>query len=194
MIFIRILFFAVLLVSAEVFAGDREITILHTNDLHSHILGFSPNIDYRPDRVGGDATKGGWARIATVLKREREKRNHPVLALDAGDFLMGSLFHMLAREEAMELRLMKEMGYDALTLGNHEFDLKPKGLARILGAAAAKGGMPPIVFSNAVFSKESDRDDALEEVFNKGMVKPLHGPGKGWDKDRDFRNHWKRRG
>ena len=172
MIFIRILFFAVLLVSAEVFAGDREITILHTNDLHSHILGFSPNIDYRPDMAGGDATKGGWARVATVLKREREKRNHPVLVLDAGDFLMGSLFHMLAREEAMELRLMKEMGYDALTLGNHEFDLKPKGLARILGAAAAKGGMPPIVFSNAVFSKESDRDDALEEVFNQGMVKP----------------------
>jgi 5'-nucleotidase len=67
---------------------------------------------------------------------------------------------------------MKDMGYDALTLGNHEFDLKPKGLARIIQAAAAKGGMPAVVFSNAVFSKESDRDDALEEVFNKGMVKP----------------------
>jgi 5'-nucleotidase len=85
---------------------------------------------------------------------------------------MGSLFHMIAREEAVELRLMKDMGYDALTLGNHEFDLKPKGLARILHSAAAKGGMPAIVFSNAIFSKESDRDDALEEVFNQGMVKP----------------------
>ena len=87
-------------------------------------------------------------------------------------FSMGSLFHMIAREEAVELRLMKDMGYDALTLGNHEFDLKPKGLARILHSAAAKGGMPAIVFSNAIFSKESDRDDALEEVFNQGMVKP----------------------
>jgi len=172
MILTRILFLAVLLVSADLFASERDLSILHTNDLHSHILGFSPMVDYRPDMTGGDATQGGWARIATVLKREKEARNHPVLVLDAGDFLMGSLFHMLAREEAMELRLMKEMGYDVLTLGNHEFDLKPRGLARILQAAPAKGGMPSIVFSNAVFSKESDRDDTLEEIFNKGLVKP----------------------
>jgi len=169
---IRILFLAILLLSPEVFAAQKEITILHTNDLHSHVLGFSPNIDYRPDIIGGDATKGGWARVATVLKREREKRPHPVLVLDSGDFLMGSLFHMLAREEAMELRLMKEMGYDVLTLGNHELDLKPRGLARILSAATAKGGMPPIVFSNALFSKESDRDDTLEAIFSQGIVKP----------------------
>jgi 5'-nucleotidase/UDP-sugar diphosphatase len=107
MIITRIIFLSVLLVSADLFAGEKEITILHTNDLHSHVLGFSPNIDYRPDMTGGDSTKGGWPRVATVLKREREKRNHPVLVLDAGDFLMGSLFHMLAREEAMELRPMK---------------------------------------------------------------------------------------
>ena len=161
-----------LFLSADLLAAEKEITILHTNDLHSHILGFSPSLDYRPEGTGGDATRGGWARIATVIKQEKEKRNHPVLVLDGGDFLMGSLFHMLAREEAMELRLMKDMGYDALTLGNHEFDLRPKGLARILRSAAARGGMPQIVFSNAVFSKESDRDDALEEVFKQGMVKP----------------------
>ena len=164
--FLRISISLVLLfLSADLFAGQKEITIIHTNDLHSHLLGFSPNLDYRPDMIGGDETKGGLARVATAIKREKEKRNHPVLVLDSGDFLMGSLFHMLAREEAMELRLMKDMGYDALTLGNHEFDLKPKGLTRILHSAAAKGGMPPIVFSNAVFSKESDRDDALEEAW-----------------------------
>jgi len=161
-----------LFLSADLFAGEKEITILHTNDLHSHILGFPPNLDYRPEMTGGDATKGGWARVATVIKLEKENRNHPVLVLDGGDFLMGSLFHMLAREEAMELRLMKDMGYDVLTLGNHEFDLKPRGLARILHSAAARGGMPAIVFSNPVFSKESDRDDTLEEVFTRGMVKP----------------------
>ncbi|HXZ35330.1 MAG TPA: bifunctional UDP-sugar hydrolase/5'-nucleotidase [Thermodesulfobacteriota bacterium] len=168
-----------LFLSADLFAGQKEITIIHTNDLHSHILGFSPNLDYRPDMTGGDETKGGLARVATGIKREKEKRDHPVLVLDGGDFLMGSLFHMLAREEAMELRLMKDMGYDAMTLGNHEFDLKPKGLARILHSAAAKGGMPPIVFSNAVFSKESDRDDALEEAFNQGLVKPYMVLQKG---------------
>jgi len=162
----------ILFLSGNLFAGEKAITIIHTNDLHSHILGFSPNIDYRPDITGGDATKGGWARIATVIKQEREKRNHPVLVLDGGDFLMGSLFHMVSREEAIEPRLMKDMGYDVLTLGNHEFDFKPGGLARIIQSAVAKGGMPAVVFANAIFSKESDRDDALEEVFNKGMVKP----------------------
>lgn len=171
--FLRIFISLVLLLlSADLFAGEKEITVIHTNDLHSHILGFSPIIDYRPDITGGDATKGGLARVATAIKQEKEKRNHPVLLLDGGDFLMGSLFHLLAREEAMELRLMKEMGYDALTLGNHEFDLKPKGLARILQSAAARGGMPRIVFSNAIFSKESDQDDVLEEVFNQGLVTP----------------------
>ena len=163
---------AILFLAGNLFAGEKAITIIHTNDLHSHILGFSPNIDYRPDITGGDATKGGWARIASVIKQEREKRNHPVLVIDGGDFLMGSLFHMIAREEAIEPRLMKDMGYDVLTLGNHEFDLKPGGLARIIQAAIAKGGMPAVVFSNAIFSKESDQDDALEEVFNKGLVKP----------------------
>lgn len=171
--FLRLSFLAgFLFLSSDLFAAEEGLTIIHTNDLHSHILGFSPNIEYRPDITGGDATKGGWARVATVIKREKEKRNNPILVLDGGDFLMGSLFHMIAREEAVELRLMKDMGYDALTLGNHEFDLKPKGLARILHSAAAKGGMPAIVFSNAIFSKESDRDDALEEVFSQGMVKP----------------------
>jgi len=164
--------FVILFWSANLFAGEKVLTIIHTNDLHSHLQGFSPNIDYRPDITGGDGTRGGWARIATVLKQEREKRKHPVLVLDGGDFLMGSLFHMISREEAVELRLMKDMGYDAITLGNHEFDLKPRGLAQILQSAAAKGGMPTIVFSNAIFSKESDRDDTLEEVFNKGLVKP----------------------
>jgi 5'-nucleotidase len=178
-LFIGILCLVILLFSAEILSAQKEITILHTNDLHSHVLGFSPIIDYRPDVIGGDVTKGGWARVATVLKRERQKRNHPVLALDAGDFHMGSLFHMLAREEAMELRLMKDMGYDVLTLGNHEFDLKPKGLARILHSAAAKGGMPPIVFSNPLFSKVDNRDDTLEEAFTKGMVKPYMVLEKG---------------
>jgi 5'-nucleotidase/UDP-sugar diphosphatase len=173
MSFLRILFLAmVFFLPADLFAGEVGITIIHTNDLHSHIQGFSPILDYRPEVAGGDSTKGGWARVATAIRREKEKRNHPSLVLDAGDFLMGSLFHMLAREEAMELRLMKDMGYDALTLGNHEFDLKPEGLARILQSATAKGGMPPIVFSNAVFSKESEKDDALEEAFKQGAVKP----------------------
>lgn len=153
-------------------AADKQLTILHTNDLHSHFLGFSPNRDYSPLTVGNDKTVGGWARIATVIKSEKSKRDNPVLVLDGGDFLMGSLFHMVSREEALELVLMKEMGYDLTTLGNHEFDLKPEGLARILESAATKGKIPQIVASNTVFSDASNKDDRLEELFKQGLVKP----------------------
>ncbi|MDH4266940.1 MAG: bifunctional metallophosphatase/5'-nucleotidase, partial [Deltaproteobacteria bacterium] len=85
-------FLAVLFLSVNLFAAEKIISIIHTNDLHSHLLGFSPNIDYRPDRIGNNGTQGGWARVASVIKQEKEKRNNPVLVLDGGDFLMGSLF------------------------------------------------------------------------------------------------------
>jgi len=172
---VRILLIALLVTLLPVsspFAQGRELTILHTNDLHSNLLGFSPNLDYNPRIIGGKDTWGGFARVATILNREREKKPSPVLTLDGGDFLMGTLFHMLSREEAMELALMKEMGYDAIVLGNHEFDLKPRGLARILSAAAAKGVLPNLVLANAIFSAESDKDDSLEAEFKKGRVKP----------------------
>ena len=98
---------AILLFPALLFGEEKLLTIIHTNDLHSHLLGFSPNIDYTPLTTGDDQTVGGWARIAAVIKSEKAKRTNPTLLLDAGDFLMGSLFHMVAREEAFELRLMK---------------------------------------------------------------------------------------
>ena len=169
---LRILVVAILLYPTLLFGEEKLLTIIHTNDLHSHLLGFSPNIDYTPLRTGDDQTVGGWARIAAVIKSEKAKRTNPTLVLDAGDFLMGSLFHMVAREEALELGLMKEMGYDVVTLGNHEFDLTPHGLARILNSAHQKGGMPEIVFSNPIFHPDSTEDDTLEESFRKRIVKP----------------------
>ncbi|MFO7979374.1 MAG: bifunctional UDP-sugar hydrolase/5'-nucleotidase [Candidatus Aminicenantes bacterium] len=157
---------------ASALPKEKRLTIIHTNDLHSHLLGHSPNIDYTPETVNDDETLGGWARIATVIKEEKQARDHSVLVVDAGDFLMGTLFHMISREEAVELVLMKEMGFDLTTLGNHEFDLKPEGLSRILRAAESKGGMPQIIASNLIFDPIEKADDALEQDFKKGLIKP----------------------
>lgn len=154
-------------------AAAKSLTIIHSNDMHSHLLGAPPNIDYTPSGTGDDRTIGGWARIAAVIKQVKIERSNPVLVMDAGDFLMGSLFHMLSREQAFELRLLSMMGYDAVGLGNHEFDLKPGGLARILASARGSGKIPPLVASNVIFSAESDKDDALETMFNQGVVKPF---------------------
>ncbi len=161
------------------FGGEKKFTIVHSNDLHSHFLGASPNIDYTPDTTGDDQTLGGWARIATLIKAVKNNRSNPVLVLDAGDFLMGSLFHLLSREEAFELRLMKAMGYDMVALGNHEFDLKPVGLARILATAEANRQIPPLVCANVVFSDSDPRDDTLKKLFDRGVVKPYRILDKG---------------
>jgi len=161
-----------LFIASSLGAAEKALTIIHTNDLHSRLLGFSPNIDYTPEITGDDATSGGWARIATVIETVKKARSNPVIVLDAGDFLMGSLFHMVCRDEALELRLMKEMGFDVTTLGNHEFDLRPEGLARIVMTAAQNDRMPALVASNVVFDKEDKRDDSLEAVFVKQIIKP----------------------
>ena len=152
-------------------AAKKEISIIHTNDLHSHLLGFSPNQDYT-ETVLDDDTIGGYARISTMIKQIKKNSKGPVLVLDGGDFLMGSFFHMLSRENAFELALLGKMGYDAATLGNHEFDLKPKGLAQILESAQKHDNLPVILLSNMVFSEESPEDDLLEQAFLKGLIKP----------------------
>ncbi|MBN1573971.1 MAG: bifunctional metallophosphatase/5'-nucleotidase [Deltaproteobacteria bacterium] len=157
--------------STSAAAEEVTFTILHTNDMHSHLLGHNPNIDYTPNTTNDDETLGGWARLATVINEEKAARTNTVFVMDAGDFLMGTLFHMISRDEAAELTLMKEMGYDFTTLGNHEFDLRPRGLSRILRSAVKKGGMPQILASNTVFDPEDEADDALEEDFEAGLVK-----------------------
>ncbi len=170
---IIIIFWFTFTFAPQALAAEKVITIIHSNDMHSHFLGAPPNIAYTPSVTGDDRTIGGWARIATVIKKVKQDRSNPVLVVDAGDFLMGSLFHMLSREQAFELRLLSMMGYDAVCLGNHEFDLKPEGLARILTSARSSGKIPPLVASNVIFSAESNKDDALETIFNQGVVKPF---------------------
>ncbi|MFC2160021.1 bifunctional metallophosphatase/5'-nucleotidase [Acidobacteriota bacterium] len=151
---------------------EVTLTIVHTNDMHSHLLGYGPNIEYTPNKLGDEKTLGGWARIAAVISKIRAEKPNPVLVCDAGDFLMGSLFHLMSREKAFELELMSAMGYDAITLGNHEFDLTPNGLARILEFAAGSGHIPPVLLSNMIFNPESKEDDTLEALYNQNVIKP----------------------
>lgn len=164
---------------AALSAEPKRFTILHTNDLHSHLQGVSPELDYTPLRADHDGTVGGWSRLAAAIAVVRAERSNPVLVLDAGDFLMGTLFHMLAREESLELRLLHSMGYDAVGLGNHEFDLMPDGLARILSAAAAGQALPPVLFASALFDPDRPEDDSLERAFAAGLVRPYRVVERG---------------
>ncbi|HRS83235.1 MAG TPA: bifunctional UDP-sugar hydrolase/5'-nucleotidase [Smithellaceae bacterium] len=162
---------AIVFFTAGGLAAEKRITIVHTNDMHSHLQGFSPEIDYQPFIVNADETRGGWSRVAAVIQKTKREKSNPVLVVDAGDYTMGSFFHMLNREEAFELRLLKAMGYDVVSLGNHEFDLKPAGLTATLRTAQARGGTPQIVFANAVFDRQKPELADLENAFGQAGVK-----------------------
>lgn len=103
-------------------AGETVITILHTNDTHSQIDPLPPN-----DKNAG---KGGVARRATLVKRIR-KENPDTLLIDAGDVLQGTPYFNFYKGE-VEYKAMSAIGYDAGTLGNHEFDNGVEALAAAL--------------------------------------------------------------
>ena len=102
-------------------------TILFTHDLHSHFLP-------QPTAEGGES--GGYARLKTVIDGERAM-NPDALLVDGGDFSIGSLIQTLYTTQAAELRTMGAMGYDAVAIGNHEFDHKGTGFAEMLNSAKA---------------------------------------------------------
>ena len=160
---------AILFCLLPAFSGDAvvpadaggKLTILFTHDLHSHFLS-----DRVPKPGGGHASQGGHARLTSLIGQERAKASGGSLLVDAGDIAMGTLFHTEFREEALELRLMGEMGYDAATLGNHDYEFHPAGLAAMLRAARSRGGrLPALVASNVVFTKDDPRDAPLKAAF-----------------------------
>ena len=128
-----------------------ETTVLFTHDLHDHFFSQS-------DGEGGET--GGYARLMTALERERE--NHPdALTVDGGDFSIGSLVQTLYTTQAPELRTMGAMGYDAVTVGNHEFDHEGAGFAQMLTAAALSGDpVPPVLMAN--YTPAADNPDRLD--------------------------------
>ena len=134
--------------------GTRTFTILHTNDMHSSFIGMGPATDYTPSTLDDDKTRGGYARIATVIAARRKARESdgPVLVVDAGDFSMGTAFAAASREIGGELQLMSRMGYDATTFGNHEFDLGPDGLGKAISVASKAGRIPAVLSANADFA------------------------------------------
>ena len=96
-----------------------KITILHTNDVHSHIEAFGPN-------EGRNANKGGVARRASLVETLRNE-NPNTLLLDAGDIFQGTPYFNFYGGE-LEFKLMSMLKYDVATIGNHDFDNGINGL------------------------------------------------------------------
>lgn len=118
--------------------GTTKLTILHTNDCHSHIEPF-------PDDDPHFAGMGGFAERAKLINDIRNKESH-VLVFDAGDIFQGTPYFNFFNGE-LEFKLMSKMNYDATTIGNHEFD---NGLDNI--AKQMQHANFPFVTSNYDFS------------------------------------------
>ena len=101
----------------------KKITILHTNDVHSHIDPFPKNDPVNPN--------GGGVIARSNLINSIKKDNPNTLVLDAGDVFQGTPYFNFFGGE-IELKLMSKMGYNAGTLGNHEFDNGIEKLAKVL--------------------------------------------------------------
>jgi 5'-nucleotidase len=153
-------FFALHSVPADVFAKTDlvKLTILHTNDVHSHIDPF-PSNDPKYPGLGGAVN-----RAALIKKIRAEEEN--VLLLDVGDIFQGTPYFNLYGGE-LEFKLMSMMQYDASTIGNHDFDNGLDGLVKQLPHASF-----PFISSNYDFSDTPMAGKTIpHKIFFKDGIK-----------------------
>ncbi len=124
---LRVMFAACLIIPLLALNAQEStrLTILHTNDFHSHLLGYAPETAYTPFETDGDPTVGGLSGLQQSSRRYGRRIPASTLVVDAGDCHMGTLFQALEPETGFQLKLMKKAGYDVIALGNHDFDFGP---------------------------------------------------------------------
>lgn len=137
---------------------STKITILHTNDVHSHIDAFGPEDERH-------ANKGGVARRASLIDSIR-KENPNTLLLDAGDIFQGTPYFNYYGGE-LEFKLMSKLKYDAATIGNHDFDNGINGLYAQLPYADFQFVTANYDFSNTIMDTQSKP----YKIFKKGGIK-----------------------
>lgn len=136
---------------AQAESEEKQIQILFTHDIHSYM-----------------ETKD--TENCAVIKDyidEAKKEQDATFVLDGGDFSMGTLYQTIYAESAVELTMLGRMGFDATTIGNHEFDYRPQGFASMLKAAAANQEndptlhLPQLLCANIDWSKNTSEDNLL---------------------------------
>ena len=157
----RLILFFLVLVFAFPSCGkeySERLTIVHTNDLHGHIL---------PERVAGwEIRMGGSAVFASWVKqirRENNSRHIPTILVDAGDIYMGTPEGSLRKGGAV-VELMNRLGYDALVIGNHEFDYGYYNLQQLAGLARF-----PFLGANVYWKGSGRLVDFLQPFLIKKM-------------------------
>ncbi|CUH67295.1 Trifunctional nucleotide phosphoesterase protein YfkN precursor [Thalassovita autumnalis] len=139
---------AALALSAGAAAADFNLTVLHTNDFHAR---FEPISKYdsgcSPDSNAEGKCFGGSARLVTAVEAARARAENSIL-VDGGDQFQGTLFYTYYKGK-LAAEMMNKLGYDGMTVGNHEFDDGPEVLRGFMDAVNF-----PVLMSNADVSQE----------------------------------------
>ena len=153
--------------TASMAMADYSLTILHTNDFHAR---FEPISKYdsgcSEENNAEGKCFGGSARLVTAVADARARSNNSIL-VDGGDQFQGTLFYTYYKGK-LAAEMMNKLGYDAMTVGNHEFDDGPEVLRGFMDAVDF-----PVLMSNADVSKEPLLADTLAKstVIEKGGEK-----------------------
>ncbi|WP_227267756.1 bifunctional metallophosphatase/5'-nucleotidase [Roseobacter weihaiensis] len=158
---------AALAVTSSMAAADYTLTILHTNDFHARfepISRFDSGCSAEDDAAG--ECFGGSARLVTAIAEARDRAENSIL-VDGGDQFQGTLFYTYYKG-ALAAEMMNKMGYDAMTVGNHEFDDGPEVLRGFMDAVNF-----PVLMSNADVTREPLLADKLPKsiVIERGGEK-----------------------
>ena len=148
------------ILSATAAQADYTLNILHTNDFHARFEPISKyNSTCAPEDNEAGECFGGSARLATAIEQARADVPNPVL-FDGGDQFQGTLFYNYYKGK-LAAEMMNRLGYDAMTVGNHEFDDGPEVLRGFMDAVEF-----PVLMSNADVSREP----LLKDVIQKSTV------------------------
>ena len=147
------------LLEAGEYLSPQQIVILHTNDVHSRLEPF-PMDGSRNQGLGGVAVR------AELIKKIRSENEH-VLLLDSGDIFQGTPYFNIYKGEP-EIKAMTAMGYDACTIGNHDFDLGLENLAMQLTNHA---NFPMLVSNYDFTGTEMENKTGPYRIFKKGKIK-----------------------
>ncbi len=154
-----------LLAAGTALADDFALTILHTNDIHAHLASFdSLGAFCGPEKEAAGKCLGGAARLATAVARERA-RGGDTLLLDAGDQFQGTLYFTKYKGEACAF-FMNRLGYDAMAVGNHEFDDGPGTLANFIRSLKF-----PVLAANLDVSASPE----LKGLIAPYVIREIHG-------------------
>ncbi len=154
---------------------DFLFTIMHTNDEHSAFIPYGPAVEYHPRKK--NFSVGGFARLASLVnevRAEKEAEGEAFVLVSAGDIIGSNPYSWLIyRREAPELKIMNQIGYDIITVGNHELHQEME----ILSEYYKNAGYPAhdlkakILATNLLFAADSPL--AKLNIINRTIIKKL---------------------